>query len=79
MDNPKIRIESDGVTAVVYLNGEKIRCTSLDFHGDADENRIYIKWDGTMQIADENGNPIIRNGMLVTEEFHYDSSEAAKE
>ena len=48
MDRPTIKIESDGITAKVYLNGEHIKCTSLDFHGSV-ENGLHIKWDGVMQ------------------------------
>lgn len=75
MDNPKIRIESDGKTAEVYLNENKIRCTEIDFHGDV-ENGLRIKWDGVMNITDESGKTTIKNGEVVTEEFHYDSQEA---
>lgn len=75
MDNPKIRIESDGHFTEVYLDGKKVRCTSLDFHGDVGES-IHIKWDGVMQKRDEKGDPIIENHEVVTEEFHYDSHKA---
>lgn len=75
MDNPKIRIESDGQTAVVYLNGEHIKCTSLDFHGDV-ENGLHIKWDGVMQKLNENGMAYVENDEVATEEFHYDNHEA---
>lgn len=75
MDNPKIRIESDGHFAEVYLNGKKVRCTSLDFHGDVEES-IHIKWDGVMQKLDENGMPYVENDEVATEEFHYDSHKA---
>lgn len=75
MDNPKIRVESDGSFAEVYLDGEKVKCTSLDFHGDV-ENGLRFKRDGVMQKIDENGDPIIENGKVATEEFHYDSRKA---
>lgn len=75
MDNPKIRIESDGHFAEVYLDGKKVGCTSLDFHGDVGET-IHIKWDGVMQKRDEKGDPIIENHEVATEEFHYDSHKA---
>lgn len=73
----KIRIESDGQTAVIYLNGEHIKSPLLDFsfHGDA-ENGIHIKWDGIMQKLNENGMPYVENDKIATEEFHYDSNEA---
>lgn len=75
MDNPKIRIESDGHFAEVYLDGEKIRCASLDFHGAVGDD-IHIKWDGVMQKLNENGDPRIENGEVATEEFHYDKRKA---
>lgn len=77
MDRPTIRIESDGITAKVYLNGEHIKSPLLDFafHGDV-EHGIHIKWDGIMQKLDENGNPYVENDEVATEEFHYDSNEA---
>ena len=75
MENPKIRIESDGHFAEVYLDGEKVRCTFLDFHGDI-EHGLHIKWDGVMQRLDENGRPHVENDEVVTEKFHYDSNEA---
>lgn len=75
MDRPTIKIESDGITAKVYLNGKHIKCTSLDFHGDV-ENGLHIKWDGVMQKLDENSNPYVENDEVVTEEFHYDNRKA---
>lgn len=78
MDNSKIRIESDGYTAEVYLNGEKVRCTNLTFQGNVDDG-IHIKWDGTMQKLDEKGEVCVENHEVVTEQFHYDSHEAVVE
>jgi hypothetical protein len=76
MDSPKIRIESDGMRTVVYIDGKKIeRCTSLDFHANVD-NGIRVYWNGTTQKEDENGHLIIENDEIATEEFHYDSNEA---
>lgn len=77
MENPKIRIESDGITANVYLNGENIGATLLDFsfHGDV-ENGIHIKWHGVMHKKNEKGMPYVENNEIATEEFHYDSREA---
>lgn len=77
MDNPKIRIESDGISAIVYLNGKKVRCTSLDFHGDI-AGGIHIKWDGIL-VKEEGGKTLIENNEVVTEEFHYDSCEAVEQ
>lgn len=74
MDNPKIRIESDGIATIVYLNGERVRCTSLDFHGDV-AGGIHVEWDGIFIKEDENGKTLIENGEVVTEEFHYGNRE----
>lgn len=78
MDNPKIRIESDGITAEIYLDGEKISCTALDFHGDV-KNGLQIKWHGTMHKREENGNICVENNEIVMDEFYYDSREARSE
>lgn len=75
MENPKIRIESDGNFAEVYLDGKKVRCTSLHFRGKVDSG-LHIAWDGVMQKLNENGEPIIENESVVTEEFYYDNYEA---
>lgn len=77
MEKPKIKIESDGVTAIIYLNGEKISCPLIDFsfHGDV-ENGIHIKWDGVMHKLDKNGMPYVENNGVAIEGFHYDSKEA---
>ena len=76
MDNPKIKIESDGIRTVVYIDGKKIeRCTSLDFHANVD-NGIHVCWNGKTQKEDESGHLIIENDEIATEEFRYDSNEA---
>lgn len=77
MDNPKIRIESDGNTAIIHLDGKRIRWQLLDFsfHGDI-EHGIHIKWDGVKQRLDESGNPYVENDEVATEEFHYDNRKA---
>lgn len=78
MDNPKIRIESNGICTEVYLDGEKIRCTQLDFHGDV-AGGLHINWKGLMQKLDENGNPYIENDEVATEKFQYNSVEAVSD
>lgn len=78
MERPTIKIESDGVTAKVCLNGEEIKCTSLDFHGDVQDG-LHIKWDGVMQKLNENGEPCVVNSEVATEEFHYDSREVVQD
>lgn len=78
MDNPKIKIESDGICTKVYLDGEKIKnCTSINFHADV-ENGIHVQWNGTKHKEDENGHLIIENDEIAAEEFHYDNKENAK-
>lgn len=73
MENPKIRIESDGIRTYVYLDGKEVKhCTSLNFHANVD-NGVYVQWNGTMLTEDENGHLIIENDEIVTKEFHYDS------
>lgn len=78
MENPKIRIESNGKVADVYIDGEQIsRCRMIDFsfHGDAD-NGIHIIWDGEMLKVNEHGLPYDVDGKIATEKFHYDGKEA---
>lgn len=74
MERPTIKIESDGVTAKVWLNGKDISSTLLDFsfYGDV-ENGIRIKWDGVMNKRNEKGMAYVENNEIATEEFHYDS------
>lgn len=80
MERPTIRIESDGVTAKVWLNDEDISATLLDFsfHGDV-ENGIRIKWDGIMHKLNEKGMPYVENNEIAMEEFHYDSGEVVRD
>lgn len=76
MENPKIKIESDGIKTVVYLDGKKVeRCTAINFHADV-EDAIHVQWSGTTQKEDENGHLIVENDEIATEEFHYDNQEA---
>lgn len=76
MDNPKIRIESDGIRTIVYLDGKEVeRCMSLNFHANV-ENGVHVQWSGTRQKEDENGHLIIENDKISTEEFRYDSHKA---
>lgn len=75
MDNPKIRIESDGKRAEVFLDGEEIRCILLDFHGEVAEGKVSIKWSGKKQKLDENGSLCIEDNDLVIESFCHDSNE----
>ena len=75
MDNPKIRIESDGICTEVYLDGKRVNsCITLDFHATV-EDGIHVTWNGAKHKKDENGKLVIENDDIVTEEFHYDSKE----
>lgn len=79
MDSPKIKIESDGIRAEVYIDGKEVkRCTSIDFHGYVDGG-VHIQWSGTTQKEDKSGHLIIENDEIATEEFHYDNYEAPEE
>lgn len=76
MDNPKIRIESDGNAVEICIDGKLIaQCVSIDFHADA-ECGHHIKWNGIMNKLNESGQPYVENGTIAEEEFHYDSQEA---
>lgn len=78
MDNPKIKIESDGMRTFVYLDGKEIKHgTSINFHADV-ENGIHVQWNGTKHKEDENGHLIIENDEVATEEFCYDSNDEKK-
>lgn len=79
MKTLKIKIESDGISTVVYLDGKKVeRCTEINFHADV-ENNIHVQWSGKTQKEDENGHLIVENDKIVTEEFHYDNQEAVED
>lgn len=76
MKNPKIRIESDGKIARVYLDGAEVAsCTHIEFYADSTDG-IHISWNGIFSKQDENGKMLIENDEIVTEEFYYDNKEA---
>lgn len=80
MENPKIRIESDGRTARVCLDGEEIKTTTLidfSFHADADDG-IRIQWDGMFNKTNEHGVCYAIGDEIAAESFHYDSKEAER-
>lgn len=74
MDNPRIKIESDGNTATIYIDGEKVKGKMVDlhFHGDVDDG-IHIAWDYEIIKEDENGMPLVENNEIVTEKHHFDN------
>lgn len=77
MDNPKIRIESDGKTAEVFLDGKEISATLLNFyfHGNVGKKGVCITWNGEMYKRDEKGRLCIENNELVMERFYNGSNE----
>lgn len=76
MDNPKIKIESDGITASVHINGEPVSCVAVDFHGDVEDD-INIKWDATCVKRNEDGTTIVSEiDKIEYQKFSYDSKEA---
>lgn len=79
MDNPKIKIESDGLRTEVWINGEKVKnCTQLDFHADVADG-FHVKWSGKTNKCDESGRLCIENDEIVKEEFCYDNNGAVIE
>lgn len=77
MDNPKIRIESDGNSVELYLNGKKVKSKLIDFrfHANAKRQKTSIEWGGLIAVESESGNPIIKHDEIVTENFYYDSND----
>jgi len=57
MENPKIRIESDGHYTQVWVNGEKIsdRACAIDFH--AEFQQVYCEIE--KYVYDTDGNKVI--------------------
>lgn len=77
MDNPKIKIESDGIATEVYLNGERISDTLIDFSFRAHiDTGLHVEYGGERFKRDKNGKAIIENNEIVTEKFCYDSHKA---
>lgn len=70
MDNPNIRIESDGITTAVHLNGKHIRTKELNFHADSKDG-LNIRWDGILVKENKDGEALIQNEDFVTEKFSY--------
>lgn len=77
MDNPKIRIESDGNFVELYLNGEKVKSQLIDFrfHANVKNQKISIEWGGLIAVEDESGSPVIKHDNIMTENFYYDSND----
>ena len=66
MDNPKLRIESDGHITEVYIDGKKVnRATMADFHFHAEPNIAEFKYE--KYVTDSNGKLLLRNNKSVKE------------
>jgi hypothetical protein len=68
MENPKIRIESDGNKTEVFVDGKKIdKSTNIYFQADPVNIEHNVRCIITRYKADESGNYVIENGELVKE------------
>jgi 3'-phosphoadenosine 5'-phosphosulfate sulfotransferase len=71
MENPKVRIESDGNVTEVYINGEKVKAgTMVDFHFRHDvfedePNRVSCTL--TQNILDDRYRPVFKDGEIVNQ------------
>lgn len=67
MENPKVRIESDGHITEVYINGKKVdRATMIDFHFHAEPHTVECEYE--KYKSDENGHLIVENDEIVKEQ-----------
>lgn len=68
MENPIIKIESDGQTTEVYIDGKKIDlCTEFDFHADSDG----IRYTYRNYKRNALGNPLVIGNELVSETHEF--------
>lgn len=69
MDNPKIRIESDGRITEVWIDGEKVskNATMLDFNFHAEPLQVYCEIE--QYELDKDGNKIVKNNELLKEKM----------
>lgn len=76
MNESKIKIESDGKTANIFIDGKEVKSTEIDFrfHGDVD-NGVHISWDCECIKTDNKGFPIVKETEIIKEHIHYDSLE----
>lgn len=66
MDNPKLRIESDGHITEVYIDGKKVnRATMADFRFHAEPYNVDFTYE--KYVTDENGKIKIVNDEIVRE------------
>lgn len=74
MQNPKVRIESDGMTTEVYVNGEKARLVKqVLFFGIPGEIRCELEQyavgeDGNYKLNDLGTDLVIESTVLLTPE-----------
>lgn len=66
MDNPKIRIESDGCITEVWIDGEKVeRATMADFTFHAEPFEVYCEIE--LYKTDKDGTPVVENQEIPKE------------
>lgn len=58
MENPKVRIESDGHITEVYIDGKKVdRATMIDFH--AEPNSVVCKYEKYIDFSIEKEHKVL--------------------
>lgn len=69
MEKPKIRIESDGYTTKVWIDGEKVsnKATMIDFVFHAEPLQVYCEIE--QYELDKDGNKIVKNNELLKEKM----------
>ena len=66
MDNPKIRIESDGHITEVWIDGQKVeKATMADFEFHAEPFEVYCELEKYQ--LDKDGEIIVKNDELLKE------------
>ena len=66
MENPKIRIESDGNVTEVWIDGQKVgKATMADFEFHAEPFEVYCELEKYQH--DKDGNLIVKNDELLKE------------
>ena len=68
MENPKIKIESDGKYVHVWVDGEEIKdIVQMDFHASANEKGVDIICSYWKHVRTEGGRLLVLNNELITE------------
>lgn len=66
MENPKIRIESDGYVTEVWIDGQKVKNTTMaDFKFHAEPFEVYCELEKCQH--DKDGNIIVKNDEILKE------------